>query len=59
MPVLDWTRTHLRWPLPNGATTMRFDLSMFAALDCFILARQGAEGDYSDAVLAKATSLYR
>jgi mannonate dehydratase len=48
MPVLDWTRTDLRWPLANGAQAMRFDLVMFAAFDCFILGRAGAEADYDD-----------
>ena len=33
MPVLDWTRTHLRWPLPNGGMAMRFDLTAFASFD--------------------------
>jgi mannonate dehydratase len=55
MPVLDWTRTYLRWPLPNGGKTMRFDLSVFAAFDCFILSRQGATGDYDAATLDVAT----
>ena len=33
MPVLDWTRTDLRWRLPNGGTCMRFDIVDFAAFD--------------------------
>ncbi|WP_127903587.1 mannonate dehydratase [Solirhodobacter olei] len=46
MPVLDWTRTDLAWPLPNRGTAMRFDLSDFAAFDIHILARKGAAADY-------------
>ena len=48
MPVLDWTRTSLDHPLPNGGNAMRFDLVDFVAFDCFILRRQGAESDYAD-----------
>ncbi|MFA3918820.1 mannonate dehydratase [Ruegeria hyattellae] len=54
MPVLDWTRTDLRWPLPNGGTAMRFDLIEFAAFDCFILNRDGAADSYDDATLEAA-----
>ena len=47
MPVLDWTRTHLRWPLKSGATCMRFDLIDFIVFDVHILQRSGAEEAYS------------
>lgn len=47
MPVLDWTRTDLSYPLPHGGNAMRFDLVDFAVFDCFILCRKGAERDYS------------
>jgi mannonate dehydratase len=55
MPVLDWTRTDLRWRLPNGATCMRFDYTAFAMFDIHILERPGADEDYSrqTAVLAE------
>lgn len=55
MPVLDWTRTDLAWPLPNGATCMRFDLVDFAAFDLHVLARPGAAQDY-DAALREAAA---
>lgn len=56
MPVLDWTRTDLSFPLPNGGHAMRFDLIDFAAFDCFILGRASAREDYSDEMqeMAKA-----
>lgn len=46
MPVLDWTRTHLRRRLAHGGTTMWFDLLDFAAFDLFILKRPDAPQDY-------------
>ncbi|MDK4718474.1 mannonate dehydratase [Rhizobium sp. CNPSo 3968] len=54
MPVLDWTRTHLRWCLPNGATCMRFDLVDFAAFDLFILARAAAAEELPDWLVEQA-----
>lgn len=54
MPVLDWTRTQLRWPLPNGARTMRFDLIDFAAFDIHVLQRPGATQSYPDAIVDEA-----
>ena len=54
MPVVDWTRTELRHPMPNGALALRFDAVDFAAYDVFVLKRPGAEGDYSAARLEEA-----
>ena len=45
MPVVDWTRTELRHPMPNGALALRFDAVDFAAYDIFVLRRPGAEAD--------------
>jgi mannonate dehydratase len=54
MPVVDWTRTELRHPMPNGALALRFDAIDFAAYDVFVLRRPGAEGDYPSDRLAEA-----
>ena len=48
MPVVDWTRTDLKWRLPNTGYALRFDAVDFAAYDLFILARNGADSDYSE-----------
>ncbi len=58
MPVLDWTRTDLRWELPNGGTCMRFDVVDFAAFDIHVLQRPGAEGDYTNAVTDAAAKRF-
>ena len=54
MPVLDWTRTELRWTLPHGGSCMRFDINDFAAFDIHILDRPGAEGDYTNEITDEA-----
>jgi mannonate dehydratase len=54
MPVVDWARTDLDWPLPNGATALRFDNHRFAAFELFILEREGAERDFDEATRVRA-----
>jgi mannonate dehydratase len=54
MPVVDWTRTELRHPMPNGALALRFDAVDCAAYDVFVLRRPEADGDYAPARLAEA-----
>jgi len=58
MPVVDWARTDLDWPLPNGATALRFDNDRFAAFELFILQRDGAERDFDDATRLRAKSAF-
>src|SRR5271167_104053 len=48
MPVVEWTRTDLKWRLPTTGYALRFDTVDFAAYDLFILGRKDAESDYSD-----------
>jgi mannonate dehydratase len=47
MPVVDWTRTDLQWPLPTGGYALRFDAVDFAVYDIFILNRKRAEACHS------------
>ncbi|SHJ14562.1 mannonate dehydratase [Arenibacter nanhaiticus] len=48
MPVLDWTRTHLEYPLENGATALRFEKNAFAAFELYLLERPLSEERYSE-----------
>ncbi len=56
MPVLDWTRTDLRYVVDHGGQAMRFDLVDFAAFDLHVLARPAAQSDYGDAIKAEAAA---
>jgi mannonate dehydratase len=58
MPVVDWTRTDLKWRLPTTGYALRFDAIDFAAYDLFILERKGAEGDYSEERLRVARARF-
>ena len=59
MPVLDWTRTALRAPLPHGGTAMAFDLAAFAMLDIHLVGRAGAAEDYGPEIAERAARLHR
>jgi len=58
MPVLDWTRTDLRWTTRHGAKTMRFDLIDFIAFDIHILKRPEAQQDYEPNLVEKAAERF-
>lgn len=57
MPVLDWARTDLEYPNPDGTSNLYFNLGEFAYFDIYILGRDGAEKDYDDATLARVAEL--
>lgn len=59
MPVLDWTRTNLRYEVPTGATCMRFDIYDFAVFDIHILQRPGAAESFDDRVRDEAARRFQ
>jgi mannonate dehydratase len=47
MPVLDWTRTHLDYRLPNNASALRYHAPAIAAFDLYILQRENAFNEFT------------
>jgi mannonate dehydratase len=54
MPVLDWVRTDMNWPLPDGSMSMHYDPVRFAAFEIHALTRPGAEADFSPRQIERA-----
>ena len=57
MPVIDWVRTELEHPMPDGTFSLYFDYAKFAFFDIYILEREGAREDFPPEILAKADGL--
>ena len=59
MPVIDWVRTDLQHPWPDGTSSLYYDRIRFAYFDTKILARPGAEADYTEEELRRVAELDR
>ncbi|NQZ77820.1 MAG: mannonate dehydratase, partial [Ekhidna sp.] len=58
MPILDWTRTDLAFPMEDGSTALKYDIAEFAAFEIYLLERHGAEKAYTEEIRQKAKDLF-
>lgn len=57
MPILDWARTDLTYPNPDGTSNLYFNNAEFAYFDVNILKREGARADYPADVLERMDAM--
>lgn len=58
MPLLDWTRTDLKYKVAEGSLALRFDWNAVIAFDLYILERGNALDDYSESEVEDAKSYF-
>ncbi len=59
MPVLDWVRTDMQYPMPDGSESMHYDPVRFAAFEIHALKRLGAETNYTGEQLERADAWWK
>ena len=56
MPIIDWTRTDLKYEWYDGSRALAFDIDDFVAFELHMLKRPGASEQYSEALKVKLAS---
>lgn len=59
MPVNDWTRTELHYPMPDGSLALYFNWTDLAVFDIYLLKRKDALKSYPSDMAKKAENRYR
>lgn len=58
MPILDWTRTDLAFPVATGGTCLRFSAAHMAAFEVHMLGREAARDEYHPEAIANGDAWF-